>query len=877
MQLKSIRFPRVLGSIILLVTLCIAPFHKAFAQSFVPTQQQIEQFKNLPRAQQEQLARQMGFDPAILSQVNGASSAAPTQLVADKVERGIDEQNVAEELARQSVVEEKTKELKPFGYELFSSMSTSSGLPVNTPVPADYKMGPGDSVKVQLYGKESGSFELAVNNEGNVDIPDLGPIGVLGLSYEEVKNVIVEKYNQQKIGVQAFVTMGQLKTIQVFLVGEVFRPGTLTLNSLATITTALFDGGGVSEIGSLRNIQLKRNGRTISTLDLYDLVVYGDIGSDIRLQQGDVIFVPTVRKIVSIDGEVRRPAIYEVKADESFKDLLNLAGGVLPNANSTAIQLVRNDPKQGLQIFSIDANNQTDISTKLTNGDFISVTKSNLEFTNAIRVLGAINSPQLVSLKQKPRLSDIVNRTSVLNNTDLEYGLIVRRAKLAKHTSVIQFKPQDVIVGTVDHQMQELDQVLLFNRASQNVAGDREERVTASNLRTTAEDVRSAEADYVQQNEREIFTPKQLAVNAANTFSRKQLLAPIIARIKSESSDKRAVQLYEVGGQVKFPGVYPIPVNNNLQNSIDAAGGLTEAAFLENAEITKVSFEGDSASTLHFQFSLSQQLKLDRASQVALESKDVLNISRIPDWYESNVVQLKGEVVFPGSYQISKGETLRSLIARAGGLTEKASIEGAVFTRDELRQKEQDSIDRAVEDLREQLANNNLSNSQFSKTIDYENATKVLDDLTNVTPIGRLVIDLDRLINDATSDDLVLKGGDELTIPNITPAISVIGEVFVPATHLFDSTLTVNDYIERAGGIREYGDESKVYIVRADGSVFVPDNSFWFTSEDTSMLRAGDTIVVPRDVTNYDNISLWQGVTQILYQTAVALAAIGSL
>jgi protein involved in polysaccharide export with SLBB domain len=819
----------------------------------------------------------MGFDPAILSQVNGASSAAPTPLVADKVEREIDEQNVAEELARQSVVEEKTKELKPFGYELFSSMSTSSGLPVNTPVPADYKMGPGDSVKVQLYGKESGSFELAVNNEGNVDIPDLGPIGVLGLSYEEVKNVIVEKYNQQKIGVQAFVTMGQLKTIQVFLVGEVFRPGTLTLNSLATITTALFDGGGVSEIGSLRNIQLKRNGRTISTLDLYDLVVYGDIGSDIRLQQGDVIFVPTVRKIVSIDGEVRRPAIYEVKADESFKDLLNLAGGVLPNANSTAIQLVRNDPKQGLQIFSIDANNQTDISTKLTNGDFISVTKSNLEFTNAIRVLGAINSPQLVSLKQKPRLSDIVNRTSVLNNTDLEYGLIVRRAKLAKHTSVIQFKPQDVIVGTVDHQMQELDQVLLFNRASQNVAGDREERVTASNLRTTAEDVRSAEADYVQQNEREIFTPKQLAVNAANTFSRKQLLAPVIARIKSESSDKRAVQLYEVGGQVKFPGVYPIPVNNNLQNSIDAAGGLTEAAFLENAEITKVSFEGDSASTLHFQFSLSQQLKLDRASQVALESKDVLNISRIPDWYESNVVQLKGEVVFPGSYQISKGETLRSLIARAGGLTEKASIEGAVFTRDELRQKEQDSIDRAVEDLREQLANNNLSNSQFSKTIDYENATKVLDDLTNVTPIGRLVIDLDRLINDATSDDLVLKGGDELTIPNITPAISVIGEVFVPATHLFDSTLTVNDYIERAGGIREYGDESKVYIVRADGSVFVPDNSFWFTSEDTSMLRAGDTIVVPRDVTNYDNISLWQGVTQILYQTAVALAAIGSL
>jgi protein involved in polysaccharide export with SLBB domain len=271
------------------------------------------------------------------------------------------------------------------------------------------------------------------------------------------------------------------------------------------------------------------------------------------------------------------------------------------------------------------------------------------------------------------------------------------------------------------------------------------------------------------------------------------------------------------------------------------------------------------------------QLALGESDQIKLTSKDVLNIVQIPDWYESNVVTLSGEVIFPGTYQISNGETLKSLLKRAGGLTKEATIEAAVFTRIELQKKEQSTIKQAVEDLREQLANNNLSNSQFSKIIDYDNATKVLNDLENTKPIGRLVIDLNGLLNGQMLRDIELKGGDNLVIPNITPAVSVIGEVFVTATHWYDPTLSIADYISKAGGVREYGDASKVYIVKADGSVFIPESSFWFTTSNKVNLTPGDTIVVPRDVTNYDNISLWQGVTQIVYQSAVALAAIGSL
>jgi protein involved in polysaccharide export with SLBB domain len=214
---------------------------------------------------------------------------------------------------------------------------------------------------------------------------------------------------------------------------------------------------------------------------------------------------------------------------------------------------------------------------------------------------------------------------------------------------------------------------------------------------------------------------------------------------------------------------------------------------------------------------------------------------------------------------------------RAGGLTNKASTDASVFTREELVDKERANVDKAIEDLRQQLANNSLSTSQFTKTIDYETANEVLDDLTNVVPIGRMVIDLKAVISGAEDADIVLKSGDVLAIPDITPAVSVIGEVFVATTHMYDKNLSIDDYIQLAGGVREYGDTSNIYIVKANGAVIVPDRDFWFSSSKSTQLSPGDTIVVPRNVTNYEGIALWQGVTQIIYQTAVALAAVGSL
>lgn len=840
------------------------------AQSFMPSPQQIQQFKNLPRAQQEQLAKQMGFDISILNQTGEEGSQYRDSDQIDFVEREVDKTIISEELSKQSIISKRTSKLEPFGYDLFNDRDEPVQPSANVPVPSNYVIGPGDTFKLQIFGKETGNFELAVNNDGNIDIPDLGPLEVTGVSFQELKLLVKEKYEQQKIGVTPFISMGQLRTIEIFLVGEVFRPGPLVVSGLSTITTALINSGGVTEIGSLRHIKLKRSGTTVASFDLYDLIVKGDTSKDLRLEQGDVLFVPTIKDIVSIDGQVRRPSIYEVNGKETIQDLIKLAGGLLPKADSNSLQLVRNTPDSGLTISNVNANSNKAIGEVLVNGDFLHVPEAKLEFNNAIIINGAINMPNIIADKGLS-LSDIVSRNTLYSNTDLFYAVLVRKERFEKHSTVIQFKPLDVLTNKFDMDLKAFDELVFFSRVMRENDDGKHQKLSPE-----SEIFKQSESNS-RNFETARFTTQSFTRESSKNFSREELLEPIVTRLRNEASDKHPVQLIEVTGEVRYPGVYPKPTNNSLNQIIDASGGLTESAHLEDAEITSLALDDGVMDVRHKRINILKQLLLPENQQVRLKSKDVLNIVRIPLWYVSNVIELKGEVKFPGVYQIKSGETLGSVLNRAGGLTDKASIQASVFTREELIEKERTNIDKAVEDLRQQLASNSLSTSQFTKTVDYQTANKVLNDLTNIEPIGRMVIDVESIVNGNSDADIIVKDGDTLIIPNITPAISIIGEVFVSSTHRYNESLSVEDYLNLAGGVREYGDASNIYIVKANGSVVMPDNNFWFQGDQKSLLNPGDTIVVPRDVTNYENISLWQGVTQILYQTAIGLAAIKNL
>ncbi len=853
----------------------------SLAQSFAPSQAQIQQLKNMPRAQQEALARQLGIDVSSFRSSNfgSQSSEQANSGATELVEREVDQEAIAKRLAEQSVAQESSAQLKPFGYDLFASSGDEgervSFAPANnTPVPYDYVMGPGDSVSLQLYGKQTGNYELFVNAEGAIQVPELGPMSVVGMTYQEFKQQLAEKYNKQVIGVTPHITMGALRTIQIFIVGEAFRPGTYTLSSLSTVTHALFASGGVSDIGSLRNIEVKRAGKTVVTFDLYDLLVFGDTSKDIRLTQGDVVFIPTVQKVVSIDGKVRRPAIYEVKSDEGLSQALSIAGGVLPSGASHLVQIARNASKRGLEVQTIDVAKNAYL--ELANGDYISVPGAHSEFSNAVVIVGAHTNPGLTQWQQNLTLSQLITKHTLLSSTDLDYGLIVRKPKFSDKSQVIQFRPRDIIDGSLDIPLSIYDQITLFNRFGADDADSLEEDVVDGELKASQDDLKNEAADYLQEVEAGAFTEKQLFLNETQSFSRKKLLAPIIAKLKDEGTQADPVALVEVTGQVKYPGVYPLPHNGKIADILFASGGLLESAYLEHAELSRNSLDANNAlATEHISIDLARALASDSEANMSLTSKDTLNVLRTPDWYDNRTIELLGEVVFPGTYQIKKNETLAQIIARAGGLTPDASISAAIFTREELKERERLNLDKTVEELRQQIISSNVSGSQNVKAVDYSEASAILDELLSVEPIGRLVIDLDSVLSNK-SKDLTLKSGDKLYIPNISRSVSVIGEVFVPATHILNDIASLDDYIEQSGGLTERADGSKVYVVKADGSVKLPSKNFWF-SDKKLMLEPGDTIVVPRDVVNYERLGLWQTVTQIIYNSAVAVIAIGSI
>ena len=897
-----------------------------------PSAQQIEQFKSMPKAQQEALARQMGIDLSDLNLSGGSNSSVEVQ-PESQVNRYVDDNEIAARLAEQSANKNKTKELKPFGYDLFDSSTATASFapPTNLPVPADYILGPGDTIRVQLFGKVSEQHSLQVNNEGVIEVPDLGPMNAAGLSYNEFKQQLTQRYSEQVIGVTPNISMGELRTIQVYMVGEAYQPGAYTVSALSTITNALFSSGGINDVGSLRHIELKRAGKTVTEFDLYDLLVFGDTSKDMRLQQGDVIFIPIVKKLVSVDGEVRRPAIYEAKNNDTMASMLNIAGGLLPTAAAKSLQVARSTASDGFEVKTVNMQDRAGRSLKLAAGDFINVPAAGTEFNNAVVVMGAYATPGLTQWRPGLMLSDLVNRNSLMGTTDVDYALIMRGAKFARQSDIIQFEPAKVLSGETDVELNAFDKVVFFNRFTpidpeesdkqgekkgndskratnqqkqgtqyvnnipmqsgangqvtsntqnpqfENTLRDQSAASNSRNNKGTMDDENNEDnkANLLQELDLASFTEKYLILEKTKYLSREELLAPIIERLQNESTQSSPMKLVEITGQVKFPGVYPVQKNATVRDLILAGGGLLESAYLQKAEISRTSLDSSNALRIeHIQIDLIDSMLGN--SNIALQSKDTLNVLRTPDWHENKKVELVGEVVFPGVYQIKKGETLAQLIERAGGLTEEATVKAVVFTREELKQRERENLDKSVENLRQQIASTNLSGSQNVKTIDYQEAKLILDELLQVEPVGRLVIDMPQIIAGNPTADLSLKDGDKLFVPNISSSVSVVGEVFVPSTHMFKYGKTLEQYVANSGGETDRADMGDVYIVKADGSVTIPETSFWFSSSET-VLEPGDTIVVPRDVTNYERLGLWQTITQIAYQSAVALIAIGNL
>jgi protein involved in polysaccharide export with SLBB domain len=721
-----------------------------------------------------------------------------------------------------------TAALKRFGYDLFGDDVPSTFAPaMDIPVPVDYVIGPGDTVNIQLFGNQNVEYFLTVNRDGTLTFPRIGPVNVSGLTFIELRNAINERVSEQMIGVRANTTLGELRSIQVFVLGDVARPGSYTVSSLATMTNALFTSGGVKEIGSLRRIALLRNGVTVTTLDLYDLLLRGDTSGDARLQSGDALFIPPIGPTVAVDGEVRRPAIYEVRTERTVGDLITLAGGLVATANRSAIKLERIVAGRGIAVTDVDLDGAAGAVETVRDGDVLRVLRNLNQVEASVRLAGNVQRPGLYQWTPGMALSGLIPSPELVKPlSDLNYVLI--RRENAPNVDV------DVISADLD---------AIWKR------------------RPGAVDVELMPRDTIFVFDLEI--------------GRRQIVEPIIAELKAQAEPNEPLPVVRIGGQVRAEGEYPLEPGMRVSDLLRAGGGLSDAAYVIEAELTRYAVvNGEYRETELMAVDLAALRSGDSGANTVLTAYDYLNIKEVSRWRGQRTVTLRGEVVFPGTYPIRQGETLRSVLERAGGLTDFAFPQGSVFTRAEVRERERVQLRTLATRLESDLATLSLSDPNASDAIGV--GQTLLNQLRNTDPIGRVTIRLDEIISGRATTDVVLQDGDELAVPDFRQEVSVLGEVQYPTAHLFEPGLSREDYIGKSGGLTQRADKGRVYVVRANGEVVTAGGGRWFSRDSSTQIQPGDTVVAPLEVDRLRPLALWASVTQIAYNLAVAVAAVNS-
>jgi len=744
-------------------------------------------------------------------------------------------------------------QLKKYGYELFAGVPTTFAPATDIPAPINYQIGPGDTLSVQLLGKESSQHLLKVNRDGFIQFPELGPIQVAGLTLDEVRSLIKDTVAKQMIGVRAVVTLDELRTMRVFVLGEAFKPGSYNVSSLSTMTNALFVSGGITEIGSLRNVQLKRNGKLISKLDLYELLLEGDTSGDHRLLPGDVIFIPAVGKTVAIQGEVNRPAIYELKTGETLGDLLKMAGGLTGQAylKHAVIERVADDGFRS--VLDVNLADKQALKTRLRNGDSVTIDSALDEVENRVALKGHVHREISKAWFDGIRVSDLIHSIKDLKeNPALGVGLVVRKTQPLRKIKVLKFDLGAVLEspkGQDDLELKPQDTVLVFN----------------NEVIKQEKGINDAERTQLLDFLKGVFGDHGV---------RDAVLTEIVERMTQQTDKGGLPHVVTIDGNVKFPGTYPLAEGLSVRELVLLAGGLKEASYLGNAEVTRRDLSNqEEASISHINVNLLNELS--GQSQFILKPKDKVSIYATPEYQSSAVIEISGEVRFPGVYEFRRGETLSQVIARAGGFTSMAHVKAAVFTRKDLKEQEQKQLDKLREQMREDIAASELEDAAAGKSSAIRDAEALLNALSEAEAVGRLVISLDKIMR-GESEDVQLKDGDKLFIPAFRQEISVVGEVQHPTAHLFDPDLSLEDYLEKSGGLSQRADEDRIYVVRADGSVFLPNQSGWL-SHQNELLNPGDTIVVPLDTDRIKTLTLWTQTSQIIYQLALGAAAISRL
>jgi protein involved in polysaccharide export with SLBB domain len=700
-------------------------------------------------------------------------------------------------------IPESSAPLKRFGSEVFVNSDTTTAMtrgftgrdtPLDVPVGPDYIVGPGDTLAITLWGGVTQSITRVVDRDGRILLPEGGSIDVAGLALGRAQSLIEDVLKQQYRNAQIAVTIAQLRSVRVYVVGDVQRPGGFDISSLATPLSALYAAGGPTAAGSLRTLRHLRGKQLIEEVDLYDFLLHGLRNQSARFESGDTLLVPPAGPQVAISGAVKRPAIYELKSGEStLASVAEDAGGFTVAASLSHITVERIDANRLRETVTLDlakggtsqADHDATVAFQVKDGDRIRVAPILPYSERAIYLEGHVVRPGRQPYREGMRISDVLRSYQDMLPEPAAHGEVIRLVPPDLHAETIAFNVPDALIGNGNIELQPFDTIRIFGRY-------------------------------------EIDAPK-----------------------------------VEIHGEVLRPGSFPLSKGMTAAQLVRMAGGFKNDALLEKADLTSYTVaDGNkvvgSLTSVRIGVAVNGT---DPASDVVLKPGDILTIHQITGWNEiGESVKIEGQVAFPGNYGFKEGERLSSILRRAGGFRETAYPAGAVLVREQVRELEQKSREELIRQIETssdaaRLAPNLGPSGSGGQTLQLIQAqqNEVLSRLKSQPPTGRLVVHLSADISswENTAADIELRRGDVLTIPKRPGFVLVTGQVYNETALTFIPDQTAKWYLQHAGGTNATANRGEIFIIRVNGSVIGRHSGPKVLS---TRLDPGDVVVVPEKV-----------------------------
>lgn len=808
-----------------------------------------------------------------------------------------------------SQVDRRYEKINRFGTSLFTGSSDllRDQLPMDIPAGPDYVVGPGDGLNVEIWGGSAAQrIQRVVDREGRVSLPEAGLVEVSGKSLAQVQQEVQGALRREFRGIQADVSLARLHTVRVYVVGDVKNPGAYDVSALSTPLNAVLTAGGPTTQGSFRILRHYRGKQLIQDIDSYDLILNG-VRSDIKyLQAGDTVLVPPVASEVTVEGMVRRPAIYELLVEKNLAQVLALAGGVLPTGTLRHINVERIQAHQSRTMLSLDLPDTADGGATdralenfaVQNGDKIRISPILPYSEKTVFLDGHVFRPGKYPFRDGMKVSDLIKGyDDLLPEPARQYAEVIRLNPPDFRPAVLAFNLGGILDGkeAAGVTLQPFDTVRIFSRFDFE---DRPAVMVNGEVRSpgwhhTNGDLTLRDAIYLaggltpdaDLDDVQVYRNIQGKAELLNANLAKALSGDPTANLHILPRDHIFIHRslikvdppsVNIRGEVATPGRFPLAPGMTVSQLVRLAGGFRRGAFTEKADLERYVVDHEHPITAsHQEIDLAATLS-DPSADIPLKDGDVLTIRQLNGFEDvAASVTVRGEVLYAGTYGIAAGERLSSVLRRAGGFSPLAYPYAIVFTRENIRAMEEKNRGELVERLQQEVAavKNGPDSQAAQRQAVLLQASQVIHRLQSAPVLGRQVLhisnDVSKWANSA--EDIVLQRGDMIIVPRKPDYVMVTGQVYNPNALTYVPGRNVAWYLRRAGGVTDFGNAKKVFVIRADGSVLSRNSGRWFSGDVMGYeLHAGDTVVVPERLIGGTALKTFTDTATLVSSLAVA-------